>query len=140
MVQVGLDFTLIMQVVQFLLIVLIVKFFIVAPIHRTYTNRDNKILKLQEDAKASAKAMEAKRLEYEASLQAAKAEITEYNNALAKESAARANGIIDKVKSEIAAAKDEARKTIAAETAIAKESLGKESLKLTEDIIHLVTK
>jgi F-type H+-transporting ATPase subunit b len=140
MVQVGFDFTIFMQIVQFLIIVLIVKFFIAGPIHKTYTDRDNKIARLQEEAKESFRAMEAKRLEYEASLQAAKVEITEYNNALTKEAAARANALIGKVKAEIVSAKEEARKTIAQEAAMARASLDKESTALTDDIVRLVTK
>lgn len=140
MVQVGFDITLLMQVVQFLIIVLIVKTFIAGPIHRTYTARDEKIVKLQEEAKACYGSIEAKRLEYEEHLKAAKAEITVYHNKLKAEAAVKAQSIIDKVKAEIIAEKEAARKMIADETLKAKTSLDQESAELTNHIVRLVTK
>jgi F-type H+-transporting ATPase subunit b len=140
MVKVGLDITLIIQIIQFLMIVVIVRLMVVGPIHRAYSARDQKVAGLQAEAKECQKAIEDKRLEYEEQLKIAKAEITEYQNKLKVEAGAKAQGILDKVKAEANAEKEAARKILADETIKARASLESQTPELTKQIIGLVTK
>ena len=140
MVHVGFDITLFIQILQFLIIVFIVRLMIAGPIYKTYSARDQKIANLYEQAKECHRIIEGKRLEYEEQLKIVKAEITEYQNQLKTDAAVRVQNIIDKTKAEVAAEKEAARKILADETAKARAGLDKETTELTKQIVSLVTK
>ena len=139
-VQVGLNVTLFIQIVQFLIILLIVNFLIVKPVHTTILKREQKIGSLKNKASASLAAIEQKAQEYENRLKATRAEITEYKNQLHADAQTKSQAMIDKAKAENNAELAAARKQIATEANIARETLKAETGELTKQIIQMVTK
>ncbi len=140
MVQVGLDVTLFIQIIQFLLIVLIVNFMIVKPVHNTMLKREQKIDTLKEKARASMTAIEQKVQEYDNRLKVTRAEINEYQNQLRTDATARSQAMLDKAKAECNTELAAAREQIIAEADIAREKLQAETGDLTRQIIQMVTK
>ena len=138
--QIGLDITLLFQIVQFLIIVFIVNKLIVKPIHSTYSRRDDKIAALGAKMQANLNEIEGKKLEYEAKLQAVRGEITESHNQLKAEASARAQAIIDKAKAESQAVIDAKRTEIEKEITQARENLTQEITGLSQQIVTAVTK
>jgi F-type H+-transporting ATPase subunit b len=140
MISIGLDQTLFIQIVQFLLIVCFVNFLIAKPIRKTMLSREAKIQDLQEKAKSSLEAIEAKKADYDNKLREVKAEIARYQEELKSEASAKASAMLEKVKSETNAEIEKARAVIAAEVEKARAALGGETAELKGKIIELVTK
>jgi F-type H+-transporting ATPase subunit b len=140
LVQVGLDYTLFIQILQFFIIVFLVNIFIVKPLYSTVTKRNAKVSSLLERAKAAADAVEAKKNEYEAALASVRHEIAEYQNTLRADATRKAAEIVEKSKSAAALDIDRAIKDIEREIARERDKLKKDLKGLSEQIILTVLK
>ena len=140
MVQVGLDFTLFIQMLQFFIIIFIVKKLIVDPVTATFTARDRKIDTLNAKTQQNFNEIEQKKAEYESKLQAVRAEISEYSNQLKKEASDKAQAILDKAKAESQDEINANRAEIEKESVQARAALQNQVGELTEQIITAVTK
>jgi F-type H+-transporting ATPase subunit b len=140
LVQVGLDYTLFIQILQFFIIVFLVNIFIVKPLYSTVTKRNAKVSSLLERAKAAADAVEAKKNEYEAALASVRHEIAEYQNTLRADALRKAAEIVEKSKSAAALEIDRAVKDIEREIARERDKLKKDLKGLSEQIILSVLK
>jgi F-type H+-transporting ATPase subunit b len=139
-VQIGLDITLFYQIAIFLITVFVVNKLIVNPIHTTYSKRDAKIVAFNEKTQANMKEIENKKLEYEAKLQAVKAEIADYNRELKKDVSAKAQAILDKAKAESQAELSAKRTELEAEASTARAALQANVAEFTKEIIATVSK
>lgn len=140
MVQVGLDYTLFIQILQFFIIVFLVNIFIVKPLYSTMIRRNDKVAYLLERAKAAGEAVEAKKTEYEAKLAAVRQEIYEYQNTLRADAARKAADIIERAKSAAAGDIDKAVKDIEREITRARDKLKNDLKALSEQIVLAVLK
>jgi F-type H+-transporting ATPase subunit b len=140
LVQVGLDYTLFIQILQFFIIVFLVNIFIVKPLYTTVTKRNAKVSSLLERAKAAADAVDAKKNEYEAALASVRHEIAEYQNTLRADALRKAAEIVEKSKSAAALEIDRAVKDIEREIARERDKLKKDLKGLSEQIILAVLK
>lgn len=140
MVQVGLDITLLMQIVQFLIIVLIVKTLIADPVHKTMAARDERIASLTMKSKKSLEAIQAKKLEYEEKLRAVKSEIALYNNELKTEANMLTAKMLEEVKQQTQSEIEKALIEIKKETETARNTLKGEISELSAQVVQVVTK
>ena len=140
MVQVGLDSTLLFQIVQFLLIVLIVNFLIVKPVRTTMLKREQKLDLLKSKSNASLAAIEQKAREYDEKLEATRAEITEYQNRLRSDANARSQATLEKAKTESDAELASMRAQINSEANAVIDKLASETDMLAKQIVQMVTK
>jgi F-type H+-transporting ATPase subunit b len=140
LVQVGLDYTLLIQILQFFIIIFLVNIFIVKPLYSTILKRNGRIASLSERAKAAADKVENKKNEYDALLAAVRHEISEYQNSLRTNAVRKAADIVEKSKAAAAAEIDKKIKIIQSEIAREREKLKDDLKGLSEQIILAVTK
>jgi F-type H+-transporting ATPase subunit b len=140
LVQVGLDYTLFIQIVQFFIIVFLVNIFIVKPLYSTTLGRNNKIAALLERAKAAEGAVESKKAEYEAKLSSIRQEILEYQNSLRADALLKSSEILEKAKSAASADIDRSIKSIQKDIARERDKLRGDLKGLSEQIILAVLK
>jgi F-type H+-transporting ATPase subunit b len=140
LVQVGLDYTLLIQILQFFIIVFLVNIFIVKPLYSTILKRNGRIASLLERAKAASDKVENKKTEYDALLAAVRHEISEYQNSLRTNAVRKAADIVEKSKAAAAAEIDKKIKNIQSEIAREREKLKGDLKGLSEQIILAVTK
>jgi F-type H+-transporting ATPase subunit b len=140
LVQVGLDYTLLIQILQFFIIVFLVNIFIVKPLYSTILKRNGRIASLSERAKAASDKVENKKNEYDSLLAAVRHEISEYQNSLRTNAVRKAADIVEKSKAAAAVEIDKKIKIIQSEIAREREKLKGDLKGLSEQIILAVTK
>jgi F-type H+-transporting ATPase subunit b len=140
LVQVGLDYTLFIQILQFFIIVFLVNIFIVKPLYSTVQKRNAKVASLLERAQAAAAAVDAKKIEYEEKLAAARHEIAEYQNTLRADASRKASDITEKAKNAANLDIDRAVKDIERDIARERDKLKGELQNFSEQIILSVLK
>jgi F-type H+-transporting ATPase subunit b len=139
-IQVGLDFTLFIQIVQFLIIVFLVRVFIVCPIRATIEARDAKIAELLRRSKTDVELLEAKKAEYNTRLKAVREEIREYSAKLKEAANAQAQAMIEKIKSENYLNFKKAEALIEDEISAAKKSLQNDVESISKQIVESIIK
>jgi F-type H+-transporting ATPase subunit b len=140
LVQVGLDYTLLIQILQFFIIVFLVNIFIVKPLYSTILKRNGRIASLLERAKAASDKVENKKNEYDALLAAVRHQISEYQNSLRANAVRKAADIVEKSKAAAATEIDKKIKNIQSEIVREREKLKGDLKGLSEQIILAVTK
>ncbi|GAB7140591.1 hypothetical protein RsTz2092_05410 [Deferribacterales bacterium RsTz2092] len=142
--QIGIDYTLFIQIAQFLVIVLLVSKWIVAPVHSTYSRRDALVKELNDRATDNLRQIEKKREIYEADLEAVRAELAEYSVGLRSEALARAKAITDRADAEAKTFVEAGRANIKSETDIVCSILMKQvdeySRQILTDIVSKVSR
>lgn len=132
MIKVGLDHTLFLQIIQFLLVVFLTNKFILKPIKGTMDAREAKINGLLESAENQIKAVEESKLGYEAKLRVIRSEIAEYQRKVKEETSARVEKTISKAKEEINISSEKSRAELGKAVAEARSSLKKDVKDLSD--------
>ena len=139
MIQVSLDHTLVIQLVQFLLIVFFANILILKPVKSTIDARNAKIDNLMESAEGQLEQVEASKQEYERKLMAVRSEIAEYQRKVKGEAGEKVDAMIAEAKSEIAKSTDTARKDLEDAVVEARAELQKEVKVISEMIYKTIS-
>lgn len=139
MIKVGLDHTLFIQIVQFLIVVFLTNKFIIKPIKGTMDARDAKINGLMSSAEESLKTVEESRLSYEAKLRDIRNEISEYQRKVNDETSAKVSAAVAKAKEEISASTAKSRAELEKAMAETREAMHKDVKELGELIYKTIS-
>ncbi|MEF3254214.1 MAG: ATP synthase F0 subunit B [Deferribacterales bacterium] len=99
--MISVDFTLGLQILQFLIILVVSKKLIFDPVLATINSRNGKIQKLLNEADSLRGEVSKIKKDYEEKLQAVKIEVAEYQKKMRDEALAEASAIVGKVKAEV---------------------------------------
>lgn len=102
MIQVSLDHTLLIQIVQFLLIVFFANILILKPVKSTIDKRNAKIDDLMNTAEGELEKVAASKQAYEQKLLSVRNEIAEYQRKVKAEASEKVNAMISEAKEEVA--------------------------------------
>lgn len=139
MIQVYLDYTLVMQIVQFLLIVFLANILILKPIKSTMDARDAKINDLVSSAEGQLDKVEAGKKAYEAKLASVRNEIAEYQRKVKAEAGEKAEAIISSAKADVSKSAEKARAELEKAVAEAKIQLQGEVKDISEMIYKTIS-
>ncbi len=139
MIQVGLDYTLVIQIVQFLLIVFFANILILKPIKSTIDARDAKINSLMESAESQLEKVEASKRAYDSKLVSVRNEIAEYQRKVKAEAGEKVDAIISSAKADVSKSTEEARAELEKAVAEAKTQLHKEVKDISEMIYKTIS-
>lgn len=136
--MISLDFTVVIQIINFLVIVFVAKKMIYEPMLSNIENRDNKISRLISASDSLKSEIATSKKEYEEKLQKVRAEVAEYQKNIReqtlKEAAEKLSKVKEEVTSEIASARSELEKAVVT----ARASLEKEAEQLSQVIIEKI--
>lgn len=136
--MISLDFTVVIQVINFLVIVFVAKKMIYEPMLSNIENRDNKISKLISASDSLKSEIATSKKEYEEKLQKVRAEVAEYQKNIReqtlKETAEKVSKVKEEVTSGIASARSELEKAVVT----ARASLEKDAEQLSQVIIEKI--
>lgn len=136
--MISLDFTVVIQIINFLVIVFVAKKMIYEPMLSNIENRDNKISRLVSASDSLKSEIATSKKEYEEKLQKVRAEVAEYQKNIReqtlKEAAEKLSKVKEEVTSEIASARSELEKAVVT----ARASLEKEAEQLSQVIIEKI--
>lgn len=136
--MISIDFTLLLQMVQFLIILFIGKKLIYDPVSATVHSRNSKIQSLLKDAESMRNEVAALKKEYEEKLAAVKAEVAEYQRKIRNEAIAAANDMVGKAKADIDNKIANARKEIEIQLEKSKLILSEESKSIADMIVEKI--
>lgn len=136
--MISIDFTLLLQMVQFLIILFIGKKLIYDPVSATVHSRNSKIQSLLKDAESMRNEVAALKKEYEEKLAAVKAEVAEYQRKIRNEAIAAANDMVGKAKADIDNKIANARKEIEIQLEKSKLILSEESKNIADMIVEKI--
>lgn len=139
MIQVYLDCTLAIQIVQFLLIVFFANILILKPIKSTIDARDAKINSLMESAEGQLERIEAGKRDYDDRLVSVRNEIAEYQRRIKAEAGEKVDAIISSARADVSKSTEEARAELEKAVAEAKTQLHKEVKDIGEMIYKTIS-
>lgn len=135
MITVSLDYTLVLQIIQFLIIVFIANKLILKPIKSTIDARNEKIDGLLSSADNGLDAIEASKAIYDKKLEEVKHEIAEYRNVVRNEALIKVEHLMTDAKAEITNSTTKAKVELEKSVQSAKQELNKE-IKEISDMIY----
>ena len=121
--MVYVDFTVLIQVVQFLVLLFIAKKFILDPVLGTVESRNSKIDSMQEEAAALKQKVEDQKEEYTKKMADMRAELAEHHRKMKEQAQKEASAKVSEVKEQIDAKISEARAEIEAEAEKARKDM-----------------
>ena len=136
--MISVNFTVVLQIINFLIIVFIGKKMILDPINETVGARDRKINSLVESAERLKSEVERLKKEYENKLQDMKTEIAEHNRIVKENILKETAEKVALVKKELDAKIEKARSEINAEYEEAKKYLEKEANVFADAIVKKI--
>lgn len=136
--MISIDFTLLLQILQFLVILFLGKKLIYDPVSATVHSRNGKIQSLLKDAESMRNEVASLKKEYEEKLAAVKSEVAEYQRKIRNEAVASANEMIGKAKADIDAKIANARKDIEIQLEKSKVLLEGESKNIADMIVEKI--
>jgi F-type H+-transporting ATPase subunit b len=136
--MVDIDFTMFIQLVNFLLLIWILNQVLYKPLLRIMDRRKEILDKAQEEVKTVQDTIDRRVAEYEEKIRAAKMEAMGQKGDLAKEGTQAAKVITDKAKGEIAGLMGEFQAKLEKELASARELLRNQSLRISSEIAEKV--
>jgi F-type H+-transporting ATPase subunit b len=136
--MVDIDFTMFIQLVNFLLLIWILNQVLYKPLLRIMDRRKEILDKAQEEVKNVQETIDQRVAAYEEKIRAAKMEAMGQKGDLAKEGAEAAKVITDKAKGEIAGLMGEFQAKLEKELASAREILRNQSLRISSEIAEKV--
>jgi F-type H+-transporting ATPase subunit b len=136
--MISIDFTLLLQILQFLIILFVGKKLIYDPVSATVHSRNGKIEALLKDAEALKNEVSSLKKEYDDKLNAVKSEVAEYQRKIRDEAVAQANEIVGKAKAEIDSKIANSRKEIEIQLEKSKVFLAEESKNLADMIVEKI--
>jgi F-type H+-transporting ATPase subunit b len=136
--MISIDFTLIIQMVNFLIILFVGKKLIYDPMLSNIENRDAKIKGLLDAASKLRSEVEKSKREYEENLQQVRSEVAEYQSKIRQQALSEAYEKVSKVKGEIDKKIEESRKELEIQVEKAKLTLEAEAHKIADDIVEKI--
>jgi F-type H+-transporting ATPase subunit b len=134
--MINIDFTLFLQMIQFLIILVIGKKLIYDPVSATINSRNSKIQSLLKESENLKKEVAAYKKDYEEKLAAIKLEVAEYQKKMRDEAMSLANEMISKVKDEVDKKIAKARKDMEIQFETSKVALEAEAGALADLIVE----
>jgi len=138
MVTVIPDYTLLIQVVTFLVLIYILNFLLFKPILNIIDRRKKQMEELENEIKLFNDSVDKRVAEYEEKLKQAKTNASELKKEIIKEGDDQAKGIIDIVRGEIPLMTQEFQQRMEKEMQAARQILGNQSKKLSLEIAEKV--
>jgi F-type H+-transporting ATPase subunit b len=136
--MISIDFTLVLQMINFLIIVFIGKKMMLDPISDTVSNRDRKIKSLVEEAEKLKNEVDKLKLEYENKLQEMKTEVAEHHRSVREEVIKQTSEKIASVKKELDEKIEKARAEIQSDYEKAKHELNSEAQVFADAIVSKI--
>lgn len=133
--MISVDFTLVLQIIQFLVILIVGKKLIFDPVSATVNSRKEKINLLLKEAESLRNEVARFKKEYEEKFAAVKAEVADYQNKMKADALAVAGEIKSRAKAEFDAKISKARHDIELQVEGAKVSLSEEAKLLADTIL-----
>jgi F-type H+-transporting ATPase subunit b len=137
--MISVDFTILLQMANFLIILFIGKKMILDPVTSTMDKRNKKIDDLLASAAGMKDSIERQKQEYEEKLQQVKAEVSEHHRKVRESVLKETNEKVAKAKEELDAKVKAAREEIQVEYEKAKESLKADAESFAEAIVEKIT-
>ena len=138
MVTVIPDYTLLIQIVTFLILIYILNLLLYKPILAIIDRRKKQLEELENEIKLFKEAVDKKVAEYEEKLKQAKANATELKKEIIKEGDNQAKSIVDAVRNEIPLMTQEFQQKMDKEIQAARQILESQSRKLSLEIAEKV--
>jgi len=135
---ISLDYTLLVQMANFFVLMLILNVLLYKPILKIIDKRKQQMDESESEIKRMNQTVEQKMAEYEEKVRLAKAEALEQKNAIVKEGADAAKGIIDAVRGEIPGMMEQFNARIRKEVEEARAVLHSQSRKISLEIAEKV--
>ncbi len=136
--MISLDYTLLVQMVNFIVLMLILNVLLLKPILKIIEKRKQQMDDSESEIKRMNQTVEQKMTEYEEKVRLAKAEALEQKNAIVKEGADAAKGITDAVRGEIPGMMEQFHTRIRKEVEEARAVLHSQSRKISLEIAEKV--
>ena len=136
--MVSLDYTILVQMVNFIILIFILNALLYKPILGIIDKRKQKMDESDSEIKRMNQTVEQKMAEYEEKVRLAKVDAMEQKNAIVKEGSEVAKGIIDAVRGEIPAMMEQFHAKIGKEVEEARAILHSQSQKISLDIAEKV--
>jgi F-type H+-transporting ATPase subunit b len=135
---ISLDYTLLVQMVNFIALIFILNILLYKPILKIIEKRKQRMDESESEIKRMNQTVEQKMAEYEEKVRLAKAEALEQKNAIVKDGSDAAKGIIDAVRGEIPGMMEQFQARIRKEVEEARSILHSQSRKISLDIAEKV--
>jgi F-type H+-transporting ATPase subunit b len=136
--MVSIDYTLFIQIVNFLLLIAILHVLLYKPILRIMRERENRLKASEEEVKSLYQTIERKTAEYEEKIRLAKMEAMNQRNEIQKQGALEAQRIIEAAREEIARMTEEFKEKLAKEMEEARNILTAQSRTISFEIAERV--
>ena len=136
--MISLDYTLLVQMVNFIALIFILNTLLYKPILKIIEKRKQRMDESESEIKRMNQTVEQKMAEYEEKVRLAKAEALEQKNAIVKDGSDAAKGIIDAVRGEIPGMMEQFQARIRKEVEEARSILHSQSRKISLDIAEKV--
>ena len=136
--MVSLDYTILVQMVNFIILIFILNALLYKPILGIIGKRKQKMDESDSEIKRMNQTVEQKMAEYEEKVRLAKVDAMEQKNAIVKEGSDVAKGIIDAVRGEIPAMMEQIHAKMGKEVEEARAILHSQSQKISLDIAEKV--
>lgn len=138
--MVYVDFTIVIQIIQFILIVYISKKLILDPTLKTIQSRDSKIKSLTDEAEGLRAEVEVGRKKYAEKMDVMRVEMAEYQRKIREETSIEANAMIAKAKTEVDAKIEAALLKLESEKEAAAKNMDSMVGELSELIVQKILK
>lgn len=136
--MVSIDYTFIIQMIDFLVLIFILNFLLYKPLLKILGKRQEQITASEEDVKNLNLTIEKRMAEYEAKIQKAKIEAMGQRNEILQEGAAKGKEIIDAARKDIAGMIEQFQQKLGAEMDQARGILHNQSRKISMEIAEKV--
>ncbi|HPK53178.1 MAG TPA: ATP synthase F0 subunit B [Smithellaceae bacterium] len=138
MVSVLPDYTIIIQIITFLVLIYILNILLYKPILSIIERRKKQLEELENEIKLFNESVDKRAAEYEEKLKLAKANASEFKKEIIKEGTDQAKAIVDAVRNEIPLLNQEFEQKMNKEMEAARRILASQSRKLSLEISHKV--
>ncbi|HPL63029.1 MAG: ATP synthase F0 subunit B [Syntrophales bacterium] len=136
--MVSLDYTLLIQILNFLALIFILNVLLYKPILKVLDSRREKIAKADEEVKGLNESIEKKLAEYEDQIRAAKLEAMNKRTEIVQQGTAAAQEIIDAAKNDIAGMMENFQDKLAGEIEDARKVLNSQTKQISQEIAEKV--
>jgi len=136
--MVSIDYTLFIQIVNFLALIAILHVLLYKPILRIMQERENRLKASEEEVKSLYQTIERKTAEYEEKIRLAKMEAMNQRNEIQKQGALEAQRIIEAAREEISRMTEEFKEKLAKEMEEARKILAAQSRNISFEIAERV--
>jgi len=135
---ISLDYTVILQMINFVIIFFLSKKMILEPVMRTIDKRDRKIALLSDDAKTFEDELEKNKRDYEKRIDDVKNDLLIHRNSVIVKAEKEANAKINRVKDNLDKKMQEFRDELTLQYEEAKTGIEKDIDMLSEDVVNVL--